>query len=100
MTLLLGPDLKIPIDGASGGGVKCSEYLRMTMDECITAMTCSNGASRCLFRSGKLPEVGCEYSLSATVLTACQALDWTIEVDVLHKNARYKGTPVYGQFRP
>ncbi|KAM5541680.1 hypothetical protein V8D89_004661 [Ganoderma adspersum] len=86
MTLLLGPDLKIPIDGASGGGVKCSEYLRMTMDECITAMTCSNGASRCLFRSGKLPE----------------ALDWTIEVDVLHKNARYKGIPVYDwqQYHP
>ena len=59
MARFLGPDLKIPIDAANGGGVRCSAYFTITMDECITAMTCANGASRCLFRTGKLPEVSC-----------------------------------------
>ncbi|KAI1787955.1 hypothetical protein LXA43DRAFT_975032 [Ganoderma leucocontextum] len=79
MARLVGPHLKIPVDAAHDGGVRCSVYLRLTMDECLTAMTCANGASRCLFKTGELHE----------------ALDWATEVDVLHKNARCKDSPVY-----
>ena len=55
---LLGQDVKIPIDATNDGGVRFPVYLKLTMDECLTAMTCANAISRCMFESGRLAEVG------------------------------------------
>ncbi|CDO71013.1 hypothetical protein BN946_scf184844.g17 [Trametes cinnabarina] len=76
---LVGPKLKVPLDPANGGGVKCPVYLNFTMDECITAMNCCNGVAQCLFETKKYAD----------------ALDWAVEVDVLHKNARFAAKPQF-----
>ena len=55
---LLGQDVKIPIDATNDGGVRFPVYLKLTMDECLTAMTCANAISRCMFETGRLAEVG------------------------------------------
>ncbi|KAI0823483.1 hypothetical protein BC628DRAFT_1324930 [Trametes gibbosa] len=79
MAHLVGSQLKVPLDPANGGGVRSPVYMNFTMDECLTAMSCCNGAAFNLFGSNNL----------------VSALDWTLEVDVLHKNARFSSTPIY-----
>ena len=101
---LLGQDVKIPIDATNDGGVRFPVYLKLTMDECLTAMTCANAISRCMFETGRLAEVGAPrgsvttFFCSVTILSNdFQALDWTTEVDVLHKNARFASPPLFGE---
>ncbi|KAI0641446.1 hypothetical protein C8Q79DRAFT_1003753 [Trametes meyenii] len=79
MAHLVGPRLKVPIDPALDGGVKCAVYMNFTMDECLTAMSCCNGVARNLFQANDMVE----------------ALDWAVEVDVLHKNARFAVKPLF-----
>lgn len=61
---LIGSELKIPIDATYGGGVSCPVYSNLTMDECLTVMTCANGASRCLYETGKLVEASFQVTSS------------------------------------
>ncbi|EIW54710.1 uncharacterized protein TRAVEDRAFT_39247 [Trametes versicolor FP-101664 SS1] len=79
MSHLVGPQLTVPLDPANGGGVKCPVYMNFTMDECLTAMTCCNGAAMNLFESDEL----------------VKALDWSLEVDVLHKNVRFMNKALF-----
>lgn len=56
LLLGVGPNAKIPID-ATNGGVRSPMYLKLTMDDCLAAMTCANGVARCLYETGQLIEV-------------------------------------------
>ncbi|KAJ2969591.1 hypothetical protein NUW54_g12927 [Trametes sanguinea] len=76
---LVGPRLRVPLDPTNGGGVVCPVYRKFTMKECLAAMTCCNGVARCLHETK-------EY---------LDALDWTVEVDVIHKNARFVAKPIF-----
>ncbi|KAI0659951.1 hypothetical protein C8Q70DRAFT_105866 [Cubamyces menziesii] len=76
---LVGSQLKVPLDPANQGGVRCLVYMNFTMDECLTAMTCCNGVALCMHETNKYVE----------------GLDWTLEVDVIHKNARFVAKPVF-----
>ncbi|KAI9062026.1 galactose oxidase [Trametes sanguinea] len=79
LTQLVGPRLKVPLEPTNGGGVVCPVYRKFTMKECLAAMTCCNGVARCLNETKEYLE----------------ALDWTIEVDVIHKNARFVAKPIF-----
>ncbi|KAI0628679.1 hypothetical protein C8Q77DRAFT_1220832 [Trametes polyzona] len=79
VALLVGGQIKVPLDPANGGGVKCAIYMNLTMDECLTAMTYYNGVATALYETDQL----------------AQALQWTLEVDVLHKDARFAAHPIF-----
>lgn len=64
MSHLVGPQLTVPLDPANGGGVKCPVYMNFTMDECLTAMTCCNGAAMNLFESDELVKVSTHRNVS------------------------------------
>ncbi|KAJ2981959.1 hypothetical protein NUW54_g10807 [Trametes sanguinea] len=81
LTQLVGPRLRVPLEPTNGGGVVCPVYRKFTMKECLAAMTCCNGVARCLHETK-------EYF---------DALDWTVEVDVIHKNARFVAKPIFGK---
>ena len=65
--LLPETNLKVPIDATNEGGVRCPVYIRFTMDECLTAMTCANGVSHCLYERGKYVEVSRDFRLSVVL---------------------------------
>lgn len=57
MSKLVGGQLKVPLDPANGGGVRSPVYMNFTMDECLNAMTCCNGAALNLYESEDLVKV-------------------------------------------
>ncbi|KAI0765894.1 hypothetical protein BD413DRAFT_606060 [Trametes elegans] len=70
MALLVGSQLKVPLEHANGGGVKNAVYMNCPMDE----------SAQALYGAGELSK----------------ALDWAAEVDVLHHNARFTAPPIFG----
>ncbi|KAI0330748.1 hypothetical protein GY45DRAFT_1353779 [Cubamyces sp. BRFM 1775] len=59
--------------------MRCLVYMKFTIDKCLTAMTCCNGVALCMHETNRYVE----------------GLHWTVEVDVIHKNARFVAKPVF-----
>ncbi|KAH9936009.1 hypothetical protein B0H21DRAFT_758865 [Amylocystis lapponica] len=77
ITVVVGDTFVVPIPQTENGGVISGVYLRLTMDERVSLMTCCNGMAQCLDKVHKTQE----------------ALDWFHEVDVLHKHTRFLTRP-------